>query len=398
MRKEGQLPTKIPLPILLFLCARVPLLLALPFDGLRGYGDLQHFFNVTVIPGLPYIHYWSEFPPLFPFLSELLYELAGGVEHTFTYLLVAVLLAADIGSVILFTRLEKLLYPRNPNQSGGGNSTWRLLVYAVALGGLPYAWWYFDSLAVFFLMLALYLGLRGARSVSLGAVLSLGILTKLFPVLILPALAKVLPPRRTAAIAVVAVGLFVLPVLILYAISPEFTRASLTATGMRSSYATVWALFDGNLTVGGYGPMVHRLDPTMEGIPQRNGPVIPPMLTLAGFGGLGLYVWLRARLETPAQITAFAGLTVALFFIWSPGWSPQWVLFLLPLALLVVPLSPGLLLVVLLVLVNLLEWPLLLSRGLFNTLPLTILLRLFLLGLLGWMFYQETTRSSISHT
>jgi hypothetical protein len=43
-----------------------------------------------------------------------------------------------------------------------------------------------------------------------------------------------------------------------------------------------------------------------------------------------------------------------------------------------------------LVLVNLLEWPLLLSRGLFSTLPLTILLRFGLMLLLGALFWRKT--------
>lgn len=388
MNNVAQRTSKIPLPILLFLCARIPLLLALPFDGLRGYGDLLHFFNVAMIPGLPYIDYWIEYPPGFAFLNEVIYALAGGVEHVFTYLMVTVLFAADIGNIHLFLRLEKQIAP------GGESPSWRSLVYAAILAGLPYAWWYYDPLAVFFTLLTLHIVLRrGSSSLAVGAALGAGILTKLFPVLLLPALARTQPPRRTAVITATALGLFALPLIILYPISPAFTRAALSAQTARGSLQTVWALIDNNYRTGGYGPLVERLDPAMASVMTRNPPVISPYLLLVIFGGLGLFLWWRARLDTPAKIVAFAGLTMVIFFIWSPAWSPQWIQHLLPLALLTLPFSPGLLLMALLVLVNLLEWPLLLSRGLFYTFPLTILLRLFLMIVLGWLFYQGVSEA-----
>jgi hypothetical protein len=69
--------------------------------------------------------------------------------------------------------------------------------------------------------------------------------------------------------------------------------------------------------------------------------------------------------------------------LWSPGWSPQWVLYLLPIILLVLPEREALLLSLALVLINLLEWPLLLSRGYNWGLWLTIPGRALLLALLA---------------
>ncbi|HQN43413.1 MAG TPA: hypothetical protein PLA25_04725 [Anaerolineaceae bacterium] len=63
--------------------ARLLMLLALPLEGLRGYGDFQHFFNLAAIPGWPYLDHWVEFPPIFPFLIELLYRISGAQQHTF---------------------------------------------------------------------------------------------------------------------------------------------------------------------------------------------------------------------------------------------------------------------------------------------------------------------------
>lgn len=379
----------VPLPLVIFLFVRVPILLALPFDGLRGYGDLLHFYNLAVIPGLPYINYWIEFPPGFAFLNELLFALASGVEHTYTYIFVLLLMAADIGSVLLFCRIEKILYPAE------ATPTWRSLVYAALIAGLPYAWWYFDPLAVFFTMLALYLLLARRNAFLVGAVLGAGISTKLFPALLLPALALYLPRRRFIAIASVALALFIIPILALYAISPAFTSATLASQSTRGSVATVWALIDGNYGAGGFGPLIERLDPAKAYTSTRNPAVVPQYLLLALFGGLGLYLWLKARLKSPATMLAFYGVTLIIFFIWSSGWSPQWVQHIIPIALLILPWSPGLLLVATLVMVNLLEWPLLLSRGLFYTLPLTVLLRLFVFILLGILFYQKSRENGI---
>jgi hypothetical protein len=373
----------LPFPLILFFLVRIPLLLALPFDGLRGYGDLLHFYNLADIPGLPYLNFWIEFPPGFAFLNEALYALAGGVEHVYTYLFVFLLLLADIGSVVLLTRLERLLYP------GNSTPTWRSLGYAALLGGLPYAWWYFDSLTVFFTLLTLYLALSRRSSLAAGLALGAGILIKFFPILLLPALARTQKLQRTIIVGGVALLMTILPTVMLYRLSPEFTSATLTIQSSRGSLETIWALIDGNYRTGGFGPLKDRLDPAMAEVSYRNPPVIHPYFLLLPFGAFGLFLFLKSRLNTPARMIAFYGLTLVIFFLWSPAWSPQWVQHLLPVAFLLLPYSPGLLLTVLLVLVNLLEWPLLLSRGLVYTLPLTILLRLLLMILLGYFFWRE---------
>lgn len=372
------------LPLLLFLFIRLPLLLALPFSGLIGYGDLLHFHNLASIPGLPYLDYWVEYPPGFAFLNEFLNSLAGGVEHTHIYLLVLLLFAADIGSVFLFQKLIRLVFPANSSLD------WRSLLYAGILAGLPYSWWYFDSFTVFFLLLALYTILSDRLLVLGGITLGLGILLKIFPILMLPALLRHLNIKKTIIISIIALLVFLIPLGILYLISPDFTRASLDAISARGSHETLWALIDGNYIPGGFGPLVERLTPEFRDAALRNPAVIPPALTLIIFGMIGFYLWLKYRLATPCQTTAFIGLTMVIFFIWSPAWSVQWVLYLLPFILLVIPASPGLLVTAILILVNLIEWPLMMSRGMFETLPATILLRLLLLLFLGGLFFQQT--------
>lgn len=71
-------------------------------------------------------------------------------------------------------------------------------------------------------------------------------------------------------------------------------------------------------------------------------------------------------------------------------------LFLLPLILLILPQRMAVLFALMLVLVNLLEWPVLLSRGFFWALPLTIGLRTLLLKLLAVSFHQAARSESAS--
>jgi len=157
---------------------------------------------------------------------------------------------------------------------------------------------------------------------------------------------------------------------------------------------TVWALLDGNLRTGNFGPRDERCDPAAAELAQGNPPFLNPWLRLAIFGALGLFLFLRARLDSPRRALAFAGLTSTIFFLWSPGWSVQWVLYLLPLILLTLPQRMALLLGAAHLFINLLEWPVLLSRGLFDTLPLTILLRAFLLLLLALVWWQQCAPQS----
>ncbi len=375
MNKTPSLP-------LLFLAVRLALFLSLPLEGLAGYGDLGHFYGWAQLAGWPFLDYWMEFPPLFPFLGELLYRLAGGREQAFFYLLAFLFSAAQAGSLALFLRIAKKM----------GLAESRAWVYFGLLAGLFYGWTYFDPLAVFALLLGLWWALEG-RELRAGLAFGLGALVKWFPLLGLAVLARK-GNRLQVRPLLAALGVVVLAWLPLLAASPDYTMASLRSQEAKGSWETVWALLDGNPGTGNFGAKEARYDPASALEPQGNPARIPPWLALLPFAALGLWAWLRSDLERPRSLVAFSGLALALFFLWSPGWSPQWVLYLLPIVLLALPGRTGVLFAGLLVLVNLLEWPLLLSRGLFELLPMTVLLRTLLLVLLAWEFWRIIPRAN----
>lgn len=376
---------RLPLPVGLLLLARVMLLMSTTPETLRGFGDLAHYWGWTSLAGLPYIQFWVEYPPVFPYLSELLGWLAGGQGHVYATLLVAVLALADAGNLAAFLRIAGKL------ESGAGGD-WRGWTYFAFLAALPYTWWYFDSLTVLVLLLALE-ALLEERAVRGGLLVGLGILIKLFPALLLPAVWRRYPWRR--ALLVTITGLLVAAGVFggLYLVSPRQTAASLVVQANKGSWETVWALIDGNLKTGNVvSQPSDGLDPAAAYVSHRNPAVIATWLTLLAFGGLGLGAFFTSRITDVRGLIAFAGLTCALFFSWSPGWSPQWVLYLLPVILLCLPKARALLLSVALVLTNLLEWPVLLSRWRFDGLWLTAPVRALLLLLLAWSCYEVVRR------
>ncbi|MCI0520882.1 MAG: hypothetical protein L0Z70_11595 [Chloroflexi bacterium] len=363
-----------------FLSARLALLIALPLEGLRGFGDAQHFFNLAGM-GAPYFDFWSEFPPLFPFFSRLVYLAAGGKQHVYDYLLALTLTLAQAGGIALFVRLAQCIFPGDEARQRG----WIYLAFCLAL---PYGWWYFDPLAATALLGGLCWLVEGAAH-SAGIALALGGLTKFFPLIALPAMWRFAPGKRAMLVSAWALGLTAAVLVLLYAASPKMTAASLRSQGSKGSWETPWALLDGNLHTGNFGAEIERFDPQAALQPRGNPPRVSPWLTLLPFAALGGWLWRKARVSTPRALVAFTGLTWCIFFLWSPGYSPQWVLYLLPLVLLALRAKEAAMIAIGLLLVNVLEWPALLSRGYNWGLWLTISVRVFLTCVLAYEFWRH---------
>ena len=359
----------------LFLASRLLLLAGLPLDGLTGYSDLHHFYELARLPGLPFIHYWVEFPPVFSFLGKLLYLLSSGRESTFATLAAMIFSMALAASVFFFAKLDLLV---NQREAPGAAS----LVLAAILAGLPYGWWYFDPLALLAMLWGVWLILKDRPAVG-GLVLGFGALVKWFPLLALVVAWRGRSTKRALLAIASAVAVILLVLGGLYLVAPDMTTASLRSQLSKGSWETVWALVDGNLGTGNFGPESERADPLFAAQPMGNPPRIPSWLTLIPFAGLGLLALVKIPRGDARGQVAFLGVTWTLFLLWSPGWSPQWVLYLLPLMLLGLPLPRGVLLSLALVIVSLLEWPILLSRGAFESLYFLVPLRTLLVAAMG---------------
>jgi hypothetical protein len=368
------------LPLLSLVFLRLSILAVLPFEALVAYGDYRHFFEMARLSaeggGLPFIGHWIEFPPVFPFLSIGIDRLAGGQFHSYVYLLGILMLLFDAANLWIFSKLAI----RIAGEARANRMTW---LYMVFLAIPAFGWWTFEPMAIFFMLLSLWLVLE-RKPLMAGLTAGLGFLTKIFPVISLAVTWRFRAKRSALIATAVAVLLAVAVLGTLLALNPTMAGASLRSQISKGSWETVWALIDGNPGTGTFGPAAYRLDPMYAEQGTGNPPVVPvwiPTLVAALF-----VIWFIFRTDRAAESKVIPYLITlwCVLLLWSRGWSPQWVAYLVPLILLCFPIRRSMAFTGGLVMVSLLEWPILLSRGLFSMLWLPIVVRTILILLLGW--------------
>ncbi len=384
----NQPPDSLWLVLSLFIGFRLMMLMAWPAEALTQYGDYQYYYNLAALSEmghLPFLDYWSEYPPIFPFLSVAIYQLSGGVFKNYALLLSLTMIAFETGSLVLLYRMASEIRDRS-------QATWVTGVYVALF--IPIFIWLatFEAMTAFFVLLTLF-ALRRSQSCLTGIAIGLGAMIKVLPILLLATVWRTRGWRAALVSGLLAllVCLVVLgPLLIL---SPDYTLASLQSQGSKSSWQTVWALLDGNkANTGIFGPVADHFDPVKARTQLYNPSRVPAWLTLIPFALLGLFIFTRPVLRDADDPFIFTALTFTIFFLWAKGLSPQWQLFLVPLLLLSLPVQRAVLFLLVLGFINLLEWPILLSRGLTELLPLTIVARTIVLVLLGWELCQQMTR------
>ncbi len=368
---EGLLPA-------LFVFSRLVLFLFLIPGAWRGVGDLGQYYAVGGLNGWPFINYWVEYPPILPFLNSLSFRLAAGNSFIFDLILCLVFALAGAASLIFFHRLAGLLWPEP-------GSTRRTIIFFAFLVPLPYTWWYMELLPVSLMLLAIYACVQKKPARLAGFAIGAGVLVKWFPALVLPAVWRYLSRRQALKVTIIALVMILVVFGSLYLVSPVMTGASLVSQPSRSSWQTLWALIDKNYTTGEYIQLSDRTVPAEAGIPNGNPAKIPTLLTLVVFAGFGLWVFWKSRIqENEIAFLSLVGVTWALFLLWSPGWSPQWILFLLPLILLTLPEQRGLWISLALTIITIFEWPTLLARHIWESLYFIVPLRIVVFIILLW--------------
>jgi hypothetical protein len=245
-------------------------LMLLAFFAPGGYfGDYSDYWYYEEMASrldsgyLPYLHYWVEYPPLFPWipvgaywLSRLLppapqpqlwfYVTFGGIMGLFA-----------VGNLVMVYLLGLSLYDRSRALRCG----W---FYALLFGPIfVHAGW-FDGAPLFFMLLSLYLLLKNRASLS-GATTGVGVMIKVLPLALVPVGFKLLSQRWRYVLAVVAVSVAVnLPFFLL---NPVLFVASWRSLLTTPSWETVWALLDGYYSYG--LALGNRFDPVEAGMGQR---------------------------------------------------------------------------------------------------------------------------------
>jgi len=361
------------------------LLLAFPPENLITYGDYRHYFNLAALTQygyFPFIHYWYEFPPIFPYFNIAVYFLAGGQLKNYIVLLAFLLLLVECANLYLLYQLAFLLF-------GRARATTIAWIYTALFA--PVFFWLgnFDALTTFFILLGLRSLLKGKNKLLLAA-LGVGTAVKFVPIILSATVWRV-RNLKTALIYGLGAALIGAIIYLPFAAgNPTFTLASLQAQAGKSSYQTVWALVDGNYTTGNFGPLSNHFDPAKATTPLNNPPLIPTWLTLIPFGLLGLYVLTRPRLLPDPNLDAviLPHLRLCCSFSGRRAGVPSGKPFI-PLLLLSLPQKRAVLFIIALGFINFLEWPVILSRGLNQLIPITILARTLILILLGVDLYQR---------
>jgi hypothetical protein len=377
--KDLVIPFKWLLPYLYFF-GRLITYLGLASGGLFTYGDLPRYYEIANLSGVPFFSYWVEYPPLFPFLNYFVYSVTRGNNPVYDFCFYLIFALSGSFCIYLFHLIAQELW-------GAKLSDFRTLLYFALLLPLPYTWWYFELIPVAFLLAALYLTNRNNSKFS-GAILALGILAKLFPALLFPAIWKYKTRQFAAKTIIIALVITLLVIGGLYILSPQMTSTSLLSQPARSSWQTVWAWMEGNFTTGAFAYPENHYNPEYPKTTLGYPAIISPWLRFVAFGALGFYLFHKVKIKNAISFISFTGITWAIFLIWSSGWSPQWILYLIPLILLTLPVEKALFWNLILILLTLMEWPILLGHRLFVFMGPIALIRTVILGLLVYFWYQ----------
>lgn len=303
----------------------------------------------------PSVHYWIEYQPLFPWIPVGIYRLSlllpnwGAAGFWFNLLLGTFFLLAETANLTLIYLIGRRLY----DQQVAIRIAW---IYSLLFVPLLIMLGWFDVFALTFLLLALYLTLI-RRPLATGIIAGMGFLVKLLPVIVVPVAFWREPTwrRRVILVAITALTIVVvaLPFVLL---NPELFGLSWIINLKRSPWETVWALLEGYTSFGLAGGG-NRFDPAAAGAEQPPS-TLPWTLITLGFGLIYLWLWTRPTdWNDDRRAVAFTGLTMNLVTLYLKGYSPQFLVWLLPFAILLLPGLRGITYALLLSAVNVVESP-----------------------------------------
>lgn len=342
--------------ILLAVGFRLPAFFLMRYGGTApDWSDFRYYHELASLAAqgyFPDIHYWVEYPPLFPWLAVGAYRLSLLMPNWtqpyfwFDLFLTIVLATADGGTIVVIDRLGDAVW-------GQGHGRRAATLYAALFLPVYAILGWFDSLPTFFLLLGLYFGLTDsslrasstAPLIRTGAAAGIGAMLKLFPLLALPA-AVVHPrstPRQAVGRVVVLLGSAAATVALIALPFARLGQDTFWATFRnvlaRGSWTSPWALLDGYYGTGTVASLPDRLfynASALWGQPTRFGWLWWLAVAVAG----AVYIW-RGRVAwregTARAAVALTGLGVTLLLLLSRGFSTQFTLWVLPFAALLLP-------------------------------------------------------------
>ncbi len=397
------------------------LVLLQPDASLTDYSYYFAWGELTAMGYKPFVDLWATYPPLFPALMLPAFELASRippwVDPPFFFGLIfgLWLLVFESANLILVYRLAGRLGQSAPTSESAIPNPQPAIISAVfyALLFTPFYTFlgWFEPMPLFFLLLGLDLLLvpRAWGWTGSAVAAALGTLVKLTPALLVPVSIRWLGAKlswraardewfdrnspgnllRPTLYTLIFFGVTIGLGLWLAHGNVELAVSSFRINAIRSPWQSVWALIDGYY---GYGlvPVDMR---NMIGLETNQWESRIPW-TWVTLAFLALYLWLYTRRYDWTQVRtpiAFTGISVIWLFLYSKGWSPQFLIWILAFVVLLTPNLFGVSIAVALSVINVIEsfvFLIILPQEQW-ILAATVILRTVLLILLGSEFLSQ---------
>lgn len=344
---------------IVFRVLAIPFLAPAGFITLSGAGPdhlyYLHFPALSEAGFYPYLDYWSEHPPIFPWLAVGIYRLSllvpawGNSLLVYNSLLRWALLLFDTGSLVLLYAISCRLRPADEAVQTAVHYALSFAPFFVLLN------WY-DSIPLFFMLLAIW-GMVEDRPAVSGLGAALGFLSKLFPVTVVPAAVQVFRKWPQWGILLgVMISIILAGLLPFWLANPEQTTAHINNILSRPAYQTVWALLEGQTQFGLVAPLDLRIDPATAIVPTSNK--VNWVVISIIFFGVGGFLWIQPiDWREPKRSVAFVGLTFGLFLLYSRGLSAPWTILMIALTFLILHSWRALVYTWLVCLFVVMEWP-----------------------------------------
>ena len=363
--------------LLLFISFRVMSVLLFRTGGfIADFSDYDYYRTWALLTPAGYRAFenmWTVYPPLFPALMISVFQLSALIPpwadpRLFFYNLLSFsLLIFEIGNFLLIYRLAKKLGTGDRGLGADASSSPLVLpssllppiLYALLFTPAYTFLGWFEAMPLFFMLLGLDMLLESRQRpwgwIVSGLAAGLGILAKLTPALLIPLAvrwmgaklslsaaraewfnlrspANLLRPTLYTLIAAAAVVGFGYP---LVGGNPALAFSSLRANSIRPPWQSLWAVLDGYY---GFGQV--PLD--MRNLAGLEGPLwqssLPWTAITLAFGLLFLWLYTRPYdWKQPRTLIAFAGVSVIWLFLYSKGWSPQFVVWVMAFVVLLLP-------------------------------------------------------------
>ena len=355
----------------------------------------------------PFVDYWVEYPPLYPWVSVAIYRLASILELALAprqvYLLLSALLvlASEAGILYLVYNISRRLYgPALAERIAWIYSALFLSFFVTAS--------FFDSIPALALLAAVYCIIWKRKALAAAILIALGFAIKLMPLLLLPLLYKQFKTVRTIVLTLALALLLFLPFI---ALRPVWIRTFWRVNLARPPWETVWALLAGQHRFGYVGPMpapsVAKIDLRRTRLQSRFSEDLsylpaPSMIYRLVYLASGVafllifayYGWQRLGPDPgTSELFAFAAFSVLLFFLYAKGWSPQFLVYILPFILVGLPEKPWL--AIAFNVINFIEMPIWLFwfQDSVELLAVVIIVRTALLAYCAWLFQRRLSPS-----